>query len=179
MAAAGRLVMVVGPSGAGKDSLIRGAREALAGDPRYVFPQRFVTRAPSPSENNLELTMTRFEALRQADAFCVSWTAHGLGYGLPRTIDDEIAAGRDVICNVSRTVVSALRGRYGHTVFVEVTAPRDVLAARLAQRGRPDDGAVDQRLGRNEAFGDLGADVTIVNADDFAVALERFVQAIR
>ncbi len=48
----GRLVVVVGPSGAGKDTLIARARVRLAGDPTIVFPLRLVTRTASAAEDH-------------------------------------------------------------------------------------------------------------------------------
>ena len=176
----GRLVLVVGPSGVGKDSLIRAAREAFAGDEHYVFPRRIVTRPSSDAEDNAEVTLATFERLRREDAFAVSWTAHGLGYGLSRTIDEDIAEGRTVVCNVSRSVVGDLRSRYGNTFVVEVTAPTDILRQRLAARGRPQDGALDGRLARAApAREDLRPDAVIVNAGEFRHAAIDFVGVIR
>src|SRR5205814_1958275 len=79
----GELVLIVGPSGAGKDTLIGLVRDRLAGDPAVVFPRRVVTRAPSPDEENEFLTETEFARRAQAGAFALSWGAHGLHYGVP------------------------------------------------------------------------------------------------
>jgi ribose 1,5-bisphosphokinase PhnN len=48
----GKLVLVVGPSGAGKDTLLSLARAACADDPTIVFVQRLVTREDSSAEDN-------------------------------------------------------------------------------------------------------------------------------
>ena len=78
------LVLVVGPSGAGKDTLINAAREALAGDRRFAFPRRVVTRpAVAALEDHDSVTRAEF-ALQEANgAYALSWEAHGLHYGLP------------------------------------------------------------------------------------------------
>lgn len=176
----GRLVLVVGPSGAGKDSLIRAARDAFAGDEHYVFPRRYVTRPPSADEDSIGLTEGAFAALDEGGGFAVRWSAHGLSYGLPRAIDDDIAEGRAVICNVSRSVVDGLRARYANTLVVEVTAPAAVLAARLVARGRASDGSLDRRRDRNAMFGsDFRPDTTVQNADVLSVAAAAFVETIR
>lgn len=160
----GRLVLVVGPSGAGKDTLIRAARDHLASDSRFVFPRRTITRPPSASEDNDACEPGAFDRLEAEGGFAVSWRAHGHRYGIPTSIDAAIRQGRTVICNVSRTVVQPLRWRYGHVVSVEITAPPAVLAARLACRGRPDDGDLALRLDRAAEIEPTDPDLTIVNA---------------
>jgi len=159
----GRLILIVGPSGAGKDTLIALARRACAGDPRVVFVRRAVTREASAFENNETVTP---EAFRQAAArgeFALYWQAHGHYYGLPKAIDDEIRAGRVVVANVSRTVIAAARRTYADVVVVSVTAPPEVLAERLAGRARASDGPLDERLHRSVDAADAIPDVTIVN----------------
>src|SRR5262245_65785228 len=132
----GRLVLVVGPSGAGKDTLIAHARAACRGDTNVVFPARVVTRPPSVFEGNEFMPPSAFEQAAANGAFAIRWSAHGHMYGIPLAIDFDIEAGRTVVCNVSRTVVAAVRERYANVVTVLVTAPREVLGRRLASRLR-------------------------------------------
>lgn len=173
----GRLVLVVGPSGAGKDTLLGLAQDALADDGDVVFVRRVVTREASAHENNEQVTPDAFRAAREDGAFAIAWEAHGLCYALPRAIDDDIRAGRSVVANISRTVIPALRAAYADVVVVSITAPAEVLAARLAARGRASDGPIDDRLKRSVQT--AGADVTISNigaADMHAAELIRTIK---
>ena len=163
----GRLVLVVGPSGAGKDTLIAHARAACRGDTNVVFPARVVTRPPSVFEGNEFMPPSAFEQAAANGAFAIWWSAHGHMYGIPLAIDFDIEAGRTVVCNVSRTVVGAARGRYANVVTVLVTAPQDVLRSRLAARERASDGRVSDRMRRLElSDGKLRPDVIINNVGD-------------
>jgi ribose 1,5-bisphosphokinase len=173
----GRLVLVVGPSGAGKDTLIGLARAACADDRNIVFPRRVVTREASSFEDNLCVDGEAFgQALARGD-FAVHWDAHGHCYALPGTVNDDIRAGRTVVANVSRTVVERLRRSYADVVVVAVTAPPDILAARLAARARSSDGAIDHRLRR--AVDDAAADVTIVNVGSAEAHARRLLGVVR
>jgi ribose 1,5-bisphosphokinase len=159
----GRLVLVVGPSGAGKDTLLRAAKAACAEDRNIVFPRRVITRAASPSEDNAEVSEEEFRHALARGEYAMHWEAHGHCYALPRAIDDEIRAGRTVVANVSRTVIGATRRAYADVVVVSVTAPPQVLAERLAMRQRASDGAIEERLHRAVDEAPAAPDVTIVN----------------
>jgi ribose 1,5-bisphosphokinase len=173
----GRLVLVVGPSGAGKDTLINLARAACAGDSGIVFPRRVVTREASSSEDNEQLAPDAFrQALARGD-FAMHWEAHGHRYGLPRALADDVRAGRTVVVNVSRTVIDTMRRTYADVVVVLVTAPPDVLAQRLAMRARGSDGQIETRLSR--AVEDASPDATIVNIGDAQDHARRLVEIIR
>jgi ribose 1,5-bisphosphokinase len=173
----GRLVLVVGPSGAGKDTLIAGARARLQGDASVVFARRVVTRPASPYEDHDSASQGEFRRAAAAGAFALAWQAHGLRYGVPTSIDADIAAGCTVVCNVSRTIVTAARTRYARVTAVLVTAAPEVLAARLAARGRASDGALSDRLARSpDGF---TADVVIENVGTPGAATELLVAAIR
>jgi ribose 1,5-bisphosphokinase len=157
----GKLVLVVGPSGSGKDTLLGFARAACADDPTIVFARRVVTREASDAEDNEQISAEGFRDAQARGAFAVHWEAHGHAYGLPRSIEDDIRAGRTVVANVSRTVIPALRHCYVNVVVVSITAPADVLAERLAMRKRGSDGNLAQRLARTVE--DAEPDATIVN----------------
>lgn len=157
----GRLVLVVGPSGAGKDTLLGIAKVACLGESNVAFARRVVTREPSAAEDNLQSTPEAFRAMIAAGEFALHWQAHGHAYGLLRTIDNEIRAGRTVVANVSRTVIAQARQTYDKVVVVMVTAPPDVLARRITQRARTSDAMSSDRIGRSA--GDEIADFTIMN----------------
>jgi ribose 1,5-bisphosphokinase len=175
----GRLVVVAGPSGAGKDTLLRFARNLLGGDPNIVFPRRVVTREPSAEEDHDALSEAGFAAAVAAGVFAFWWYAHGLNYAVGAALDDDIRAGKTVVCNVSRAVIAELRCRYANVRVVLVTAPADVLAARLAVRGRATDGAVETRLARSAPpQSDLAPDMVIENVGELQDGGEKLVAAI-
>lgn len=141
------LVLVVGPSGAGKDTLLDVVATELDGDPRFRFARRVVTRPPSPTEPFDSVSPAAFEALRRSGGFALSWQAHGLRYGVPADITADLASGRVVVVNVSRGVIAEAAEQFPARV-IEITAPAEVLARRLAARGREDAGDVARRLAR-------------------------------
>lgn len=175
----GRLILVVGPSGAGKDTLLGLAKAACAGDSSIAFPRRVVTRAASASEDNEEVSAGTFQEALQRDEYAVHWEAHGHYYALPRAIDDAVRAGKTVIANVSRSVVAAMRRIYADVIVVLVTAPPNVLAERLAMRGRNSDGKIESRLNRTVDEAAVAPDVTIVNTGSAAYQARQLVRAIK
>jgi ribose 1,5-bisphosphokinase len=175
----GRLVLVVGPSGAGKDTLLRLARAACVDDHDIVFPRRIVTREASADEDNVAVAPQEFRRAREHGDFAMHWEAHGHSYGLPAEINDDIRAGRTVVVNVSRTVLGAMRQAYANVVVVAITAPPDVLAARLAARGRRSDGDIAERLTRNVDDASAHADVTILNAGSAEYHGRQLLRVIR
>src|SRR4051812_37972890 len=86
----GRLILLVGPSGAGKDTLLGLAKAACADDSNIVFPRRLITRAASASEDNEEVSGDAFRQALARGEYAMHWEAHGHCYALPRAIDDDI-----------------------------------------------------------------------------------------
>src|SRR4051812_24173789 len=175
----GRLVLVVGPSGAGKDTLLRLAQAACIDDDNVVFPRRVVTRESSADEDNMAMSHDEFRRAREHGDFAVHWEAHGHSYALPLAINDDIRAGRAVVANVSRTVIGALRQAYSNVVVVAITAPPDVLAQRLAARARHSDGNIADRLSRSVDDVSAHADVTILNAGSAEYHSRQLVRVIK
>lgn len=165
------LVLVVGPSGAGKDTLLLAAQQALADDPRFHFVRRVITRAADAGgEAHEAVTPQEFAE----SAFALQWHVHGLSYGIPA---DAIQHAPVVVANVSRTIVAEAARRYPVRV-IEVTAPQDVLAERLASRGRESAADVSARLARSVAL-PLGVVVeTVMNDASLAEGLARFLAAL-
>lgn len=167
----GRVVLVVGPSGAGKDAVIGAARAQLAGDGGFAFPTRVVTRAPNAAEDHATLSRQAFEAQLAEAAFALHWEAHGLLYGIPRTIDGDVGEGRTVLFNASRSAIGAARRRYGRVGVVLIDAPPEVRAARLAARGREQGQEIAARVERVVAgFSAAEVDLAIDNSGTLAQA---------
>ncbi len=171
----GTFVLVVGPSGAGKDTLIAAAQKRLAGNPDFVFPRRIVTRnAMVELEDHDSINRPTFERMRLNGDYALLWEAHGLGYILPRSIDAQLADGKTVICNVSRRVIDEARAKYPGTRVLLITADPATRAARLAQRGRETEAEIKARLTRQPADIPQGIGVTVI---DNSGALEDGVNA--
>lgn len=177
----GVFVAVVGPSGAGKDTVMAFARDHFAGEESISFVRRVITRpSDAAAEDHDTLADAAFDEAETDGAFALSWEAHGLKYGLPASVDGAIADGRVAIANLSRGALSALKDRYVNVVVVEITARPEILAERLAARGRESRGEVLARLARSAQFdcGVAGA-VVIDNSGEKEQAGERFVAVLR
>ena len=163
----GILFLVVGPSGVGKDTLIDGARAALAGSDRYVFAQRTITRpADAGGEAHCAVSEAEFDALEADGAFLISWSAHGLRYGLPAELSERLRAGHHVVANGSRASIAALAERVPRLVVVAVSTAHAAQACRIAERGRESADEVQLRLNRQvEWTAPAGVDVVLVTND--------------
>lgn len=178
---AGRLVLVVGPSGAGKDTLLARAAAELAGDVRLVFPKRQVTRRVDELlEDHDPLSREDFDRLHGTDKVTLSWEAHGLGYVIPASVLDQIAEGRIAVCNGSRRVLPEARRRYPDCEIILVDAARDVRAQRLAARDRETAEEIVARLDRETRVDELAFHpVLIDNSGDLNTSVAAMCAALR
>lgn len=143
----GIFIAVVGPSGAGKDTLI-GA--ALAARPDILRARRVITRVPSPGTEDFQsVSDAEFEEMLRIGALVLSWQAHGLSYGIPATVHEDLAAGRHVLANLSRRSWPEARLMFPEHRLISVTAPTEILAVRLMARGREETADIDARLRRS------------------------------
>jgi ribose 1,5-bisphosphokinase len=174
----GRLFYVIGPSGSGKDSLMRYARERLAGDPGVVFAHRYITRPVELNgENHVALTEAEFDARLAAGLFAMHWESHGLRYGIGREINLWLAKGCNVVMNGSREYLPEARRRYPTMAAILVTVSPEVLAERLRARGRETEDQIMRRIERARQFARPSGHLEIIENDaDLNVAGERFVQ---
>ncbi|MCU0856331.1 MAG: AAA family ATPase [Rhodobacteraceae bacterium] len=142
----GRLIAVVGPSGVGKDTVIDAL---MAATPGLVRARRVIT--------------AEFERRRATGEFVLWWDAHGLRYGIPRAIVERLDDGADVIANLSRGALPDARRIFRGMVVLTLTARPEVLAARLAGRGRETAEDIAERLARADGFTVSGPDVVTLD----------------
>ncbi len=161
----GLVVLVVGPSGAGKDSIIRAAESRLRGDRRFVFPRRIVTRAATAAEDHHSVTPAEFEDLLRRGSFALHWRAHGLHYGISNDIDLAVRAGASVVFNASRHAVPTAQGRYRNVGCVLIETTLQLRAERLAARDRERPDEISARL-RRVVGGVSAADADLAICND-------------
>lgn len=179
----GVLVLVAGPSGAGKDTLIGAARAHFHGDSRFVFPRRVVTRASDVTEQVRQVSPAEFETIERRGGFLFAWRAHELAYGVPVEARDHLTEGRVVVVNISRRIVSTAFRVWprSHPVYVHVS--EDILQARLQRRGRETAEQIGARLSRagsaSAAAGDAPEGATIIdNSGALAYATQSFIEVL-
>jgi len=141
--------MVVGPSGAGKDTLLNAAKVALENDPKFVFPKRVVTRpAVAELEDHESVSEAEFALQQTNGAYALSWEAHGLHYGLRGVLAEELLSDRVVVINGSRAAIAAAKQKFPATRVILIDAAPEIRAKRLAGRGRESEAEVAERLRR-------------------------------
>jgi ribose 1,5-bisphosphokinase len=143
---AGRLIAVVGPSGVGKDSVMA----ALAGaHPRLGLVTRVITRAKGlGGEDYIAVTEDEFAERKAAGEFVLDWPAHGLLYGIPATVRDDLAQGQDLLINLSRGALPAAQEAFPSLITLLLTATKETLITRLSGRGRETPEDIEKRLAR-------------------------------
>ena len=143
------LILVTGPSGVGKDSLLIGVQKLMSADPRLRFATRVITRPASPSgEQHRAVNKEEFLRLKAAGEFWIDWQAHETCYALPLELHTALTHGVSVLANISRTVIGALAERWENTVVVEIGADPECIRQRLQKRARENAAQIASRLSR-------------------------------
>jgi ribose 1,5-bisphosphokinase len=181
VSAPGRLIVVLGPSGSGKDTLMSHARAALEEEDGVLFVRRAITRpADAGSEDHVPMSEAEFDAAVDAGSFALTWVANGLRYGLPREVTDHLQRGDVAVVNGSRGAWSLIRKVFPSAVAVEIKVDMDVLAQRLEGRGRESRVEIEARLARAAALdSSFEADHVIDNSGAPERAGVELVQIIR
>ncbi|QDY71435.1 phosphonate metabolism protein/1,5-bisphosphokinase (PRPP-forming) PhnN [Qingshengfaniella alkalisoli] len=143
----GRIIAVVGPSGVGKDSVIR--RLCAVGS-NLQCVRRVITRPSDAESEDFEgVSDEEFSARLAAGDFALHWRAHGLNYGVPATELAVISQGVDILVNLSRAVLHDAAESFSDMEVISLTASPATLAARLKGRGRETAEDIGRRLSRS------------------------------
>lgn len=148
-----RLVYVMGPSGAGKDSVLGWLREHLPTGLPVHWAQRTITRpAESGGEAHEAVEPDAFVHLQAQDAFALAWHANGLHYGVRHSELAPLQQGHWVLVNGSRGHWPQAAQSHPGLQVVHITADPATLARRLTQRQRETPEEIRQRIARASAF---------------------------
>jgi len=177
----GQLIVVLGPSGSGKDTLISFARRELAGEADVLFVRRAITRpADAGSEDHVAMMDSEFDAAIDEGQFSLTWAANGLRYGLPRSIEAHLAEGKLAVVNGSRGAWAVIQQVFPSAVAVEVNVDPGILARRLQSRGRESATEIEARLARASALkSGFEADVVIDNSGAVETAGSALVEYLK
>ena len=145
-----RLIYTLGPSGAGKDSLLAWLKTRLQPNAPVHFVRRVIDRAPQATgEQHESVSAESFKQLRASDAFALHWKANGHQYGIRHS---EFAAQHEphwVFLNGSRSHLPQALERFPNLKVLHITASAEVLRARLIARQRENAAAVEARVRRS------------------------------
>ncbi len=177
----GCFVAIVGPSGAGKDTLITWLKPRLDAIDDILFVRRAVTRdADAGSEDHASLDREAFASDEEAGRFAVCWEAHGLRYGIPTAALHHVEKGGIAIANGSRRALGEIERVFGDLLVVSLTVDRHVLADRLSRRGRESADEIEKRLARStEKLPDICRLVEIDNSGPVEQAGLAFIDLLR
>ncbi|MFX0010292.1 MAG: phosphonate metabolism protein/1,5-bisphosphokinase (PRPP-forming) PhnN, partial [Candidatus Hermodarchaeota archaeon] len=142
----GLLVLIVGNSGSGKDSIMRGVKERFPPELKPLYlAQRYITRPASETESNIAISPEEFKKMSSQGNFALEWHIYGLDYGVPIEIDDWLKKGHPVLVNVSRLIVQKAREIYSNMVVVFIEVPFEITLKRVKERARESGKRLDER----------------------------------
>ena len=174
----GLLILVVGNSGSGKDSIMKGIKERYPSDLKMVhLTQRYITRPSSDTEDNISITPEEFREMSTRDKFALEWHIYGLDYGVPIEIDDWLKKGHPVLVNVSRSIVKKAREIYQNIIVVFIEVPFEVTLKRVKERARESGKRLEERIERakeNQKFSE--ADFVVDNSGTLENAINQFLE---
>lgn len=133
------LIIISGPSGVGKDTIIDALRRRPR-DPDYHYVVTCTTRARRPGEvdgvSYHFLDRERFTALRDTGELLEANEVHGNWYGTPRAqVRDALAAGHDVILKIDVQGAQVVKENVPEAVLIFIVPPSlETLFRRLKSR---------------------------------------------
>jgi guanylate kinase len=178
VSARGILIVLTGPSGVGKDTVLR---ELFALDPTLAYCVSYTTRAPRPGEidgvSYWFVDEATFRAMIDRDEFFEWSTVYGELKGRTfDSVDRAMASGQDTVIKIDVQGAEKIHGRLGEdTIYVFLLPPSaEALEQRLVDRATEDPASLQAR--REQAISELALkdtyDHQVVNDDATRAARE-------
>jgi len=145
----GMLLIISGPSGTGKGTLVKKLMES---DPSISFSCSATTRAPRPGEidgvHYHFIDDTAYDRLLSEDAFLEHATVHGHRYGtLKREVEEQLASGKNVLLDIDPQGAINVMNHVCDYVSVFILPPSfSALRVRLHTRNTDDPVEIERRL---------------------------------
>lgn len=168
-----KIVLIVGPSGVGKDTLLKSARKELKGEVNFV--RRYITRKPDKNEKNYFLDDFAFEILKHNSFFASTWNAHGNYYGIAKnSIKNKVN-----VISISRSKISDFEKLYDKVYTINITVPKEELRNRLLLRKRESIEEIEKRLNRSYEKIEAKKLIEFDNSKDIEESSKEFIDLIK
>ena len=142
----GQLIVVVGPSGSGKDTLLKKAIKKI---PNSILVKRYITRKKdNNNEDHYSISVKNFQDKISKKCFFVYWKAHGFSYGIPLKEIKKIEHGKTIIFNGSRKILFKIKQKVNNVKIINIIAPLTLIKKRLINRAREDKKSINKRIKR-------------------------------
>ena len=145
----GILIVVSGPSGAGKGTI---CKELLNNNPNVKYSISATTRQPRTGEvngvNYLFITKDKFTGMIKNDELLEWAEVYGNFYGTPRQyVLDQLNKGYDVVLEIDTQGAMKVKGKFPEGVYIYILPPSlDELADRIHKRGTDSLEVIKKRL---------------------------------
>lgn len=165
-----RLYFLVGPSGAGKDTLLNEIKTKQYAEKQPLVAHRYITRPRFKNdENHIELSEFDFNQRKETGLFLFDWSSHGFKYAIGREVKKWVKSGNDVIINGSREYLAQAKKIYPDLIPIWITVSESVLQQRLIKRGRESTLEIENRIQRNRELESLRPDSSVLINNDQSI----------